>query len=246
MRTFGIIGYPLSHSFSQRYFTQKFEQEGIHDAEFKNYAIKDIDELENVLASETTLQGLAVTIPYKRDVLPFLNTATDAVQQTGACNCIRIKDHVLTGYNTDVLGFEASFKTHLQPHHTKALVLGTGGAAAAVEYVLRKLGIEYLLVSRRAVPEQHILDYSGLDSSVLAQYPVIINCTPLGTYPNVEEAPEIPYTLLTPKHYLYDLVYNPPLTKFLALGQAQGATIQNGYDMLILQAEENWKLWNEE
>ena len=245
MRTFGVIGFPLSHSFSQKYFTQKFEQEGIADAVFKNYAIKDIDELENVLATEPALQGLAVTIPYKRAVMPFLNTATDAVQQMGACNCIRIKDNVLTGYNTDVIGFEESFKTHLQPHHTKALVLGTGGAAAAVEYVLRKLNIAYLIVSRRAVPEKGVIDYKTINAALLGQYNIIINCTPLGTYPNMDEAPEIPYPLLTPQHYLFDLVYNPPITKFLTLGQSQGAIIQNGYDMLTIQAEHNWKIWNE-
>jgi len=245
MRTFGVIGFPLSHSFSQRYFTQKFEQEGITDAVFKNYAIKDIDELENVLATEPNLQGLAVTIPYKKAVLPFLNTATEAVQQMGACNCIRIKDYSLTGYNTDIIGFEESFKTHLQPQHTKALILGSGGAAAAVGYVLRKLDIEYLVVSRRSLPEKHIIDYKVVDAELLHQYTVIINCTPLGTYPNVDEAPELPYQLLTPQHYLFDLVYNPPLTRFLALGQAQGATIQNGYDMLTIQAEHNWRIWNE-
>jgi shikimate dehydrogenase len=245
MRTFGIIGFPLSHSFSQRYFTQKFEQEGITDAVFKNYAIKDIDELENVLASESALHGLAVTIPYKKAVLPFLNTATEAVQQMGACNCIYIKDHRLIGYNTDVIGFEESFKTHLQPHHTKALVLGSGGAAAAVEYVLHKLNIQYILVSRRALPEKNIIDYKAIDAALLVQYNIIINCTPLGTYPAVDDAPELPYHLLSSQHYLFDLVYNPPLTKFLALGQAQGATIKNGYDMLTIQAEHNWKIWNE-
>jgi shikimate dehydrogenase len=245
MRTFGIIGFPLSHSFSQLYFTQKFEQEGINDAVFKNYAIKDIDELENVLASEPTLRGLAVTIPYKKAVLPFLNTATEAVQQMGACNCIRIKDFNLTGYNTDVIGFEESFKTHLQSQHTKALVLGSGGAAAAVEYVLNKQDIEYLVVSRRALPEKNIIDYNAVDADLLQQYTIIINCTPLGTYPTVDEAPKLPYQLLTPQHYLFDLVYNPPLTKFLAHGQAQGATIKNGYDMLTIQAEHNWRIWNE-
>ncbi|TKK69807.1 shikimate dehydrogenase [Ilyomonas limi] len=245
MRTFGIIGFPLSHSFSQRYFTQKFEQEGVVDAVFKNYAIKDIDELENVLATEPDLQGLAVTIPYKKAVLPFLNTTTEAVQQTGACNCIRIKDKALIGYNTDVIGFEESFKIHLQPHHTKALVLGSGGAAAAVEYVLQKMNIEYFIVSRRALPEKNIIDYKAVDEALLHQYNIIINCTPLGTYPEVNEAPALPYQLLTPQHYLFDLVYNPPLTKFLALGQAQGAIIQNGYDMLTIQAEHNWRIWNE-
>jgi shikimate dehydrogenase len=245
MRTFGIIGFPLSHSFSQRYFTQKFEQENITDAVFENYAIQSIEELQSILSSEPTLQGLAVTIPYKKAVLPYLHTATDAVQQMGACNCVRIKEGRLYGHNTDVLGFEESFKLHLQPQHTKALVLGSGGAAAAVEYVLHNLSIEYLIISRKALPEKNIVDYKAVNAALLQQYPVIINCTPLGTYPNVDEAPELPYHLLTPAHYLFDLVYNPPLTKFLSLGQAQGATIQNGYDMLTIQAEHNWNIWNE-
>ena len=245
MRTFGIIGLPLSHSFSQRYFTHKFEQENIADAVFKNYAIESIDALENILKAEPTLQGLAVTIPYKKAVLPFLNNATDAVVQMGACNCIRIKEDQLFGHNTDVLGFEESFKKHLQPHHTKALILGSGGAAAAVEYVLQKLHIEYMVVSRRALPQKSFIDYKVIDENLLQQYAIIINCTPLGTYPNVEEAPGIPYHLLSSQHYLFDLVYNPPLTKFLKLGQAQGAAIQNGYDMLTIQAEYNWKIWNE-
>jgi len=245
MRTFGIIGFPLSHSFSQRYFTQKFERENIRDAVFKNYAVESVDALSNVLATETTLKGLAVTIPYKKAVLSCLHTATEAVQQMGACNCIRVSEGKLYGYNTDVIGFEESFKNHLRPYHTKALILGSGGAAAAVEYVLRKLNIDYLVVSRKALPEKNNIDYKAVNADLIQQYTVIINSTPLGTYPNIDEAPELPYHLLTPQHYLFDLVYNPPLTKFLKLGQAQGAIIQNGYDMLTIQAEHNWRIWNE-
>lgn len=244
MRTFGIIGYPLSHSFSQRYFSQKFAEEGIVAAEFKNFEIQNIDELVNVLNTEPHLQGLAVTIPYKKAVLPFLNEATDAVMQMGASNCIRIRDNKLSGHNTDVLGFEESFVSQLAPHHTHALILGSGGAAAAVEYVLRKLNIHYQFVSRYARPEAGVLGYPMLTAEIMQRHTILINCTPLGTYPNVNEAPELPYHLLSARHYLFDLVYNPPLTRFLALGQAQGATVKNGYDMLTIQANHNWAIWN--
>lgn len=244
MRTFGIIGYPLSHSFSQKYFTEKFTEEGIDDAVFKNFSIENIEALSKILQEENTLQGLAVTIPHKKTVLPFLHRATDAVKQMGACNCIRIKDGKLYGHNTDVLGFEESFKPLLQPHHTKALILGGGGAAAAVQFVLQKLNIAYKFVSRYAQKENGVLGYADINEDLMQQYAVIINCTPLGTYPKTDEAPNLPYQFLTPKHYLFDLVYNPPLTKFLALGQQQGATIKNGYDMLTIQAEHNWDIWN--
>lgn len=245
MRTYGIIGYPLSHSFSQRYFTHKFEQEGIGDAVFKNFAIQSIDALQQLLDSEPNLQGLAVTIPYKKAVLPYLHYTSGAVQQMGACNCIRIREGKLYGHNTDVLGFEESFIQQLAPHHSHALVLGSGGAAAAVEHVLRKLNIDYYIVSRRADTGKNILGYADLNKELVNKHTVIINCTPLGTYPNVDDAPDIPYHLLTPRHYLFDLVYNPPLTKFLSLGQAQGAAIQNGYDMLTIQAGYNWNIWND-
>ncbi len=242
---FGIIGFRLSHSFSGRYFTEKFEQENIKDAVFKNFPIERITDLQQVLNEHPTLQGLAVTIPFKKAVLPLLHQCTDDVAQMGACNCIRVKEGKLYGYNTDILGFEASFIRLLQPQHTGALVLGSGGAAAAVIYVLDKLKMPYHIISRKAIPEINSLRYTDIDAALLQQYTVIINCTPLGTYPDVEEAPLLPYHLLTPQHYLFDLVYNPPLTKFLALGKARGAAIQNGYDMLTIQAEHNWKLWNQ-
>ncbi len=162
----------------------------------------------------------------------------------GACNCIRVANGTLHGFNTDVVGFEKSFVTQLQPHHTHALVLGSGGASAAVEYVLQKLNIHYLVVSRSKTIAS-LLTYAEITADLMREYTVVINCTPLGTSPNTDEAPDIPYHLLTPDHYLFDLVYNPPLTKFLSLGKTQGAATQNGYDMLTIQAEENWNIWTQ-
>lgn len=242
MRTFGILGYPLTHSFSQGYFQEKFRKEGITDAVFKLFSVPEIADFAEVLRTETTLEGFCITIPHKKTILSFLQDSSEGVQAMGACNCVRVKDGKLTGYNTDVIGFEESFAPLLQPHHTKALILGTGGAAAAVEYILGKRGIDYRFVSRTAGEGR--FTYEQLTPEVMAAHPVIINCTPLGTYPKVEEYPPIPYELVTSAHYLYDLVYNPPLTQFLERGQAQGATIKNGHDMLLIQAEENWKIWN--
>jgi len=242
MRTFGIIGYPLSHSFSQRYFAEKFKREGIDDAVFLQFPIQHIDELPQVLQQQDHLQGIAVTIPYKKAVLRYLHKTTEAVQLMNACNCIRVTEGKLYGYNTDVTGFEQSFTPYLQPHHTRALILGTGGAAAAVEYVLKKLHISYQSVSRE--PKENCLVYEQLDATILEASTVIINTTPLGTFPNTEECPAIPYQLLSSRHYLFDLVYNPPETQFLRLGKAQGAIVKNGYDMLTIQAEENWQIWN--
>ncbi len=244
MRTFGIIGFPLSHSFSQKYFTQKFIDEYIADALFVNFPIQSIKDLPKLLKFVSELKGLAVTIPYKKQVLPFLQQATNEVKEIGACNCIKIINNKLHGYNTDVTGFEKSFITHLQPHHKHALILGSGGASAGVEFVLKKLKINYTIVSRTATSANTVL-YEDMDEKLMKKNSVIINCTPLGTYPNEDESPIIPYSFLTSDHYLFDLVYNPPLTKFLLLGKERGATIQNGYDMLTIQAEENWKIWNE-
>lgn len=244
MRTFGIIGFPLSHSFSQRYFSEKFEKEEIKDAVFQNFPIENIEALKDVLQNNASLKGLAVTIPYKKAVLPYLFHATETVKQMGACNCIKISDGKLFGYNTDVIGFEESFVKHLEDFHTKALILGTGGAAAAVEFVLKKLQIGYRFVSRNASVEKNIFSYKDLNNDVMKEYNIIINCTPLGTYPKVDECPAIPYYLLTPNHYLFDLVYNPAKTKFLQQGEEKGATIENGYEMLVIQAEENWNIWN--
>jgi shikimate dehydrogenase len=242
MRQYGLIGFPLSHSFSQKYFTEKFLRENIHDAEFLNFSIPQIEDVEKIFAGYPQLKGLAVTIPYKRPVIKYLDGTDDVVKKISACNCIKIDGHKRSGFNTDVIGFERSFVKHLRPHHRKALVLGTGGAASAVQFVLNKLGIEYLMVSRQA--SENSISYNAITNEILSQYTVIINCTPLGTYPNTDDAPALTYNLLTPSHYLFDLVYNPPVTKFLQYGREANCSIQNGYEMLVMQAEENWKIWN--
>jgi len=244
IREYGLIGYPLTHSFSQKYFTEKFERESIADAVFHAFSIPSIEELPQLLETHPQLVGFCITIPYKRDVIKYLHETTDAVKTMNACNCVCINDGKLYGYNTDVTGFENSFIKLLKPHHTKALILGTGGAASAVEYALHKLKIDYKFVSRSK--SNYSFTYEELDEKVISAYTVIINCSPVGTYPNTDAAPAIPYHLLTSQHYLFDLVYNPAKTKFLALGEEQGAAIQNGYEMLVLQAEENWKLWNKD
>jgi len=244
MREFGLIGYPLSHSFSQKYFTEKFQREGISDAVFYAFSIPSIDDLQQLLHEHPLLKGFSVTIPYKRSVIGFLDNAATAVKEMNACNCVKIKDKKLHGYNTDIVGFKQSFIKHLKPFHTKALILGTGGASSAVEFVLKNLHINYRFVSRKKDAPKNIAGYTDVNATLLHDYKIIINTTPLGTYPDINAAPDIPYHLLTPQHYLFDLVYNPAKTKFLTLGEQQGAMIQNGYEMLVLQSEENWRIWN--
>jgi shikimate dehydrogenase len=241
MRRFGLIGFPLTHSFSQKYFNEKFVQLGLVDCMYENFSLAHIDELKNVL-DQKGLCGFNITIPYKKQVISFLDEQSDVVKQIGACNCVNIKNGVLTGYNTDVTGFEKSLSTFLKPHHTTALVLGTGGASAAVIFVLKKLGIEYQYVSREK--SATAISYDELDKAMIESHHLLINTTPVGMYPNVFDFPAIPYQYLTAQHYLYDLVYNPAETKFLEQGRLQGAIIQNGQEMLVLQAEESWRIWN--
>jgi shikimate dehydrogenase len=242
MRQFGLIGYPLSHSFSKKYFTEKFAEEGISNCNYELYPISSIDQFPQLLKDVAGLEGINVTIPYKEEVLPYLHHQSAAVQEIGACNCIKIKDGELTGYNTDVLGFSQSIEPFLQPHHQQALVLGTGGAAKAVVWVLKQLGIGYKYVSRRKAED--VLSYDDLDEAVMQHYQLVINTTPLGMQPNVHDKPSLPYQYLTNLHLCYDLVYNPAKTPFLQLAEEQGATIKNGGDMLVIQAEESWKIWN--
>lgn len=245
MRRFGLIGFPLSHSFSPAYFSKKFNSEGYTNCLYEAFPIKSVEELTSLLADNPDLEGLNVTIPYKKDVLPFLHYSTKEVKQMGSCNCIRIQNKMLTGYNTDFIGFEKSLLANLKNAHSKALILGTGGSAAAVEFVLRKLEIDLLIVSRNKQPGSSHLTYKELSSEILNEYKLIINTTPLGMYPNMHECPDIPYEWLTKDHYLYDLVYNPEQTLFLKKGAEKGAITKNGSDMLIIQAEESWKIWNE-
>jgi shikimate dehydrogenase len=196
-----------------------------------------------LLQAEIDLKGLNVTIPYKEQVIPFLDELTEVVKEIQACNCIRILNGKLIGYNTDVIGFEKTLERKLSNHHQRALVLGTGGAAKAVHYVLSKKGIEYLEVSRTKVDGS--ITYQEIGEQVISSHTLIINTTPLGMYPNIEEAPNLPYHLLSDQHYLYDLVYNPTKTKFLLEGESRGAVIENGADMLVIQAEASWDIWNQ-
>lgn len=246
MRRFGLIGYPLSHSFSKTYFAEKFAKNNISDCKYENFPIASILEFPSLIAGQKDLHGLNVTIPYKQQVIPFLHKQNEVVQKTGACNCIKIIDQKLYGFNTDVIGFEQSLSEYLKPHHKNALILGTGGAAKAVEYVLEKLGIAFLHVSRKVDAPKNILSYDQVNEKILATHTLIINTTPLGMFPEIQTYPAIPYGSLSKAHYLFDLVYNPSLTIFLEKGKKQGATIKNGYDMLVLQAEESWRIWNEE
>lgn len=245
MRRFGLIGYPLSHSFSQKYFTDKFRQENIRDCLYENFPLEDIAGLPAVLAQYQDLAGLNITIPYKEKVIAYLHEQSPVVQEIGACNCIRFRDGKLYGYNTDVTGFQRSLEPLLLPTHRKALILGTGGASKAVEYVLRQKGIEYHIVSRSPEGLKQV-DYEWVNETNLQEHTLLVNTTPLGMFPNIDSCPPIPYQFLTPAHYLFDLVYNPPVTKFLQLGQERGARIKNGADMLVIQAEESWKIWNGE
>ncbi len=244
MRRFGLLGRTLKHSFSQTYFTGKFREAGITDAVYQNFELATIEELSTLLMSHPDLQGLNVTIPYKEDVLPFLTSANAVVQKIGACNCIKISNGKLAGYNTDVVGFRQSLEPKLKPQHQQALVLGTGGAAKAIWYVLEELGIGYKKVSRGKTGAD--LTYEELTPEVLAEHLLIINTTPLGMYPNTDAAPALPYSAIGNHHFLFDIVYNPEVTAFLAKGTKRGAQTCNGYEMLIGQAEESWRIWTSE
>ncbi|NEW80950.1 MAG: shikimate dehydrogenase [Mariniphaga sp.] len=247
-RKFGLIGFPLSHSFSRKFFTEKFLVEGI-DAEYLNFEIENISQLSHVIASHPDLEGLNVTIPYKEQVVKLLNDMDESSTQIHAVNTIRIQrsgHHVsLHGYNTDIIGFQESIQPLIQKHHHKALVLGTGGASKAVVRALGNLKIDTIIVSRNP-EEKGELSYNDLDEDVMDNYKIIVNTTPIGTYPNTEGCPAIPFELITPKHLLFDLVYNPEVTEFLKQGKKHGAIIKNGLEMLHLQALASWEIWNRE
>ena len=250
MRQFGLIGYPLSHSFSQKFFTEKFLKENIVNAQYDNFPIASIESFDALWKEHPSLEGLNVTIPYKKEVIAFLQHSSPVVQAIKACNCIRKFNNELYGYNTDVIGFEKSLLPFLKAHHTHALILGTGGASAAVQWVLQKLNIQYQVVSRKSNTNEEntelkaSLTYDQLSASVIESHTLIINTSPLGMFPNVNEAPPIAYEAITAQHHLYDLVYNPIETLFMKNGLAKGATVQNGLDMLHIQAEESWIIWN--
>lgn len=244
-RLYGLIGYPLIHSFSQNYFNQKFEAEGI-DAKYVNFEIADIGELMEVVSENANLCGLNVTIPYKEQVIPYLDEVDEDAAKIGAVNVIKFirgKNSLkFKGYNSDIIGFCDSLKPLLKPEHKKALILGTGGAAKAVYHGLLNLGIEPMYVSRSK--RDGMLTYGDLSAAVMSEYKVIVNTTPLGMYPHVGECPNIPYHLLTPSHLCYDLLYNPDVTLFMKRAEEQGAEIKNGLEMLLLQAFAAWNIWN--
>jgi shikimate dehydrogenase len=244
MRKYGLIGFPLGHSFSGNYFTEKFQRESIEGCSYVNFEIASVADLPEIL-KDPDLKGLNVTIPYKESVIPFLHKKDPVVEQTGACNCIRIEQGLLTGFNTDVIGFEQSLEERLTGRDKRALILGTGGSSKAVAWVLRKKGIEILWVSRKKTGGQDQVSYEDLDEEILRTHSLIINSTPLGMFPGTDQCPVIPYEYLGPEHYLFDLVYNPEKTLFLAKGERAGARIKNGADMLVVQAEASWAIWNQ-
>ena len=246
MKTYGLIGFPLSHSFSKKYFTEKFSNESIADHQYELYAIENIKSLPDLLSTNETICGLNVTIPHKVSVLPFLNEIDEAAEKIGAVNCICVKrfqgETYLKGFNTDAYGFEKSLTPLLKPQHIKALVFGDGGAAKAVKYVLEKLGIGYQVVVRKAA-ENAIL-YSEVAPDILASHKLLINTTPLGMSPNVDTYPDIDYSKIGDQHLAYDLVYNPLETAFLVKAAERGAVTKNGLEMLHQQAEKAWAIWN--
>ncbi len=244
MRLYGLIGYPLGHSFSERYFTEKFIREDLLDCSFKAFPIPAIQQFPALLKANPSLKGLSVTIPYKEQVLQYVNQLSNEVKLIGATNSLQISNNIVVAFNTDIAGFEKSFVQFLKFQHTKALVLGTGGASKAVQFVLKKLNITFLVVSRSESFKNNVINYSMLSESIMKEYSVIINCTSAGMWPEVNDYPDIPYNLVTSNHYFFDLIYKPAKTLFLLKAEERGATIKNGYDMLIIQAEESWKLWN--
>ncbi len=248
MHTYGLIGFPLKHSFSSKFFTEKFAREGMQ-AEYLNFEIEDILQLREVILFNQHLRGLNVTIPYKEQVIPFLDEITPEAQRIGAVNTIRIERepgnmyfYHLTGHNTDYVGFKKSIEPLIRPElHKKALILGTGGASKAVRRVFEEMNIPWKYVSRTGADDR--LTYSEIDEAVLHEHRIVVNCSPIGTFPNNEECPDIPYRFLTHEHLLYDLIYNPSETLFLKKGKAQGATVKNGAEMLELQALAAWEIW---
>jgi len=239
---YGLIGFPLSHVFSPAYFNNKFAKEGI-DAVYSSYPLAQVNDFKVLQSAVPFLRGLNVTIPYKQTIIPYLTELDSIAGSMGAVNCIDFRNGILKGYNTDIIGFRDSLRPLLQPWHKKALVLGTGGGSRAVGYVLGNEGIEYKKVSRNREIDTDTISYDELTPELIKEYTLIVNTTPLGMAPDTDTFPPLPYGSITPRHLLYDLVYNPAETRFLALGKAQGAVIKNGLEMLPLQAEAAWKIW---
>ena len=242
MTKYGIIGNPLGHSFSRGFFTEKFAKEDI-DAQYLNFQIPEIGKLPDILRENPELRGINVTIPYKTEVIQYLDELSDEAREIGAVNVVQIRNGHLKGFNSDIIGFTKSIQPLLKPHHRKALILGTGGASKAIRVGLTRLGLKWKYVSRS--PQEGMFTYDDLTADILREYEVIVNCSPVGMFPKVDECPAIPYDYLTPDNLLYDLVYNPETTLFMKKGALQGAIVKNGLEMLHLQAIASWEFWNE-
>ena len=242
-KQFGLVGKNISYSFSKNYFTEKFSTEHFIGCSYENFDIQTIEEFSSLIKNSPNLKGLNVTIPYKESIIPFLDKLSKKATEIGAVNVVRFtKKRKLKGYNSDYYGFGKSLKTVLKPNHKNALILGTGGAAKAVAYALKMLKIEYTFVSRE--PSEKTIDYNRINETTFDNFQIIINCTPLGTSPNIDAFPPIPYDYFTEKHIAFDLIYNPEETVFLQKAKSKGAIIKNGYEMLVFQAEKSWKIWN--
>jgi len=240
--SFGLIGKNISYSFSKTYFNNKFTSLNLPDYSYENFDLPNLEEFPVLIKSNNTLRGLNVTIPYKEEIIPYLDSLNKKAERIGAVNTIKFTKDGLIGYNTDVYGFKKSIQPFLKESHKKALILGTGGASKAVAFVLKELGISFKYVSRNPIAGQ--IGYSELNEEIISSHTVLINCTPLGTFPDTGAKPDIPYEFLTSKHLLFDLIYNPEKTAYLLSGEDKGAIICNGAKMLELQAEKAWQIWN--
>lgn len=238
---YGLLGKDISYSFSKGYFAEKFKLQNLNNHSYENFDIQTIEEFSNILKN-SNLRGLNVTIPYKESIFPFLTEIDQDAEKIGAVNTIKFTENGLKGFNTDAYGFQKSLEPFLKTHHKRALILGTGGASKAIRFVLNHLGIENQYVSRTSKAD--VLSYDHLDKSMMEKHTIIVNCTPLGTFPEVDTKPNIPYQYITKQHFLFDLVYNPSKTAFLRLGEEKGASICNGLKMLEFQADRSWEIWN--
>lgn len=242
--SFGLIGKSLEYSFSRSYFTQKFLSLGLSEASYQNFEFSNERTLANFLLDEVySLKGFNVTIPYKETIIPYLDTLSGVAKDIQSVNTVLVKENKLIGYNTDVYGFLKSVKSLIKKHHKKALVLGSGGVSKSVVHALSSIDIEISMVSRKST-NKDVLEYKNIDENIMRSHKIIVNCSPVGTFPKIEVCPNIPYQYVDHHHLVYDLVYNPMKTLFLSRSEAQGAIIQNGLAMLQLQAEESWRIWN--
>lgn len=242
-KIFGLIGKNIEYSFSKKYFTERFKKDNLVDYYYQNFDVENITDFPAILKNNPDIAGLNVTIPYKESIIPYLDKVSKKATQIGAINVIRIlKNGKLKGYNSDYYGFKKAIEPLLLPHHKKALILGTGGAAKAIAFALEELDIHYAFVSREAT--ENAIDYDRINATTFDNFQIIINCTPIGTSPNTKEFPLIPYQFFTEKHLAFDLIYNPAETQFLKKAKKKGAVVKNGLEMLVLQAEKSWEIWN--